>query len=174
MQNTGKYDGDDRPMESAADDEHQMRRAEAAGFGKALLEARRLERRRIARILSSPEAAGVWATAVHLACRTGVSSRQAIGLLAVLPLNAAASHLRRASPLSALDAAMNAELKRIRPGLRFSDGRGGVTPHRAPDAGGRGEARSALDVAMADEAKRIEESRARETGAGGTAQPRKL
>jgi len=133
----GDDDGDERPDEDEEDDDEEMKKAKSAKFGKGLRAARRLERRRISRILSSPAAAGRVASAAHLACHTGLSSRQAIALLDTMAKEGAAAPRK-----SALSEAM----ERNRPAL----GPGGSTAAVNP-----------LAAAMAGEVKKLEARRGR-------------
>ncbi len=76
-------DGDEDGDED--DDEEEMKKARAAGFGPALAAARRAERRRVGRICSHAAAAGRIASALHLACNTRLSAKEAVGLLGTVP-----------------------------------------------------------------------------------------
>ena len=112
------------------DDDEEMKKAKAAGHGAAFRAARRqgrlAERRRVGRILSSKAAEGRIAAAAHLACNTGLSSAEAVGLLAIVPAEPKKGGV--------LAAAMDRQAK---PGLASADGGQALTPGQALIASAR-------------------------------------
>lgn len=78
-------DGDDKDDEKDKDKDKDKDKSKKAAKARGIRVGRRMERKRIARILSSPAAAKNIALAVSLACETGISSTSVLATLKRTP-----------------------------------------------------------------------------------------
>jgi hypothetical protein len=74
-------DGENPDEDEDKEDAKKVKKAKAEGHGPIIAAARRMERRRCAKILGSPQAAKNVALAAELACKTDLAPQAALGIL---------------------------------------------------------------------------------------------